>query len=312
MTPLIKASSVDDLSVRSAAELAVTVGNFDGVHRGHQAVLAELRRVVSESGRKGVVVTFDPHPLSVLAPESAPGLLTPLEERFELIEAAGIAAVLVVPFTLELATRDGRTFLDGVGVGAGSHVVLGYDFHMGRDRSSGIDALRVLGRSVGFDLDVVPPVLFEGEPISSSRIRSAVERGDMQAARRMLGRPYVVRGDVVRGDGIGGKTLGTPTANIRTPSLKLLPKDGVYYVEEVGRGTPGVLYVGRRPTIGAGERRCEVHLLDLELDLYGKELGVAVLERIRGERQFADLPDLAAQISKDVRRARRVSEERGM
>ncbi len=304
-------SSIHELAIGSPAGLAVTVGNFDGVHLGHQAVLAELVRVASESRRRGVVVTFDPHPLAVVAPDRTPGLLTPLGERLKFIEAAGVEAALVIAFTAELAASDGGRFFRDIGVGAGSHVILGYDFHMGRDRSSGLEAVGDLGRSVGFDLDVVPPVLFENEAVSSSRIRSAVAQGDMRAARDMLGRPYVVRGAVVRGDGIGGRIMGTPTANIKTPAMKLLPGDGVYYVEDLEGGRPGVLYAGRRPTFGHGERRVEVHLLDVEIDLYGTELGVEVLERIRGDRRFESAPELGAQIAEDVAEARLMARRRG-
>ncbi len=304
MTAFRKALSIHELGIGSPAELAVTVGNFDGVHRGHVAVLAELRRIVLESGRRGVAVTFDPHPLAVVAPGRAPRLLAPLDERLELIAAAGVEDVLVVPFTAELATNEGDAFLRSIGVGEGSHVVLGYDFHMGRDRSSGIESLRELGRCVGFDLDVVPAVLFEGEPISSSRIRAAVSRGDIEAAGMMLGRPYPIRGAVVRGDRIGGRVLGTPTANVETHALKLLPADGVYYVEETAEGRAGVLYIGRRRTFGKGERRVEVHLLDVDVDLYGSELCVGVLRRIRGDRQFADAAGLSSQIAEDIATAR--------
>ena len=307
MTAFRKALSIDELNLGSPAELAVTVGNFDGVHRGHEAVLAKLVRVVGESGRRGVAVTFDPHPLAVVAPGRAPRLLAPLDERLELLAAAGVEDVLVVPFTTELASNEGDVFLRSIGVGEGSHVVLGYDFHMGRDRSSGIESLGELGRRVGFDLDVVPAVLFEGEAISSSRIRAAISRGDVEEAGRMLGRPYPIRGAVVRGDGVGGRMLGTPTANIETHALKLLPADGVYYVESGAEGRPGVLYVGRRPTFGRGERRVEVHLLDVEADLYGAELGVHVLQRIREDRHFADAAGLGAQITEDIAVARELA-----
>ncbi len=304
MTAFRKALSIEELHLGSPAELAVTVGNFDGVHRGHEAVLAELVRVVEGSGRRGVAVTFDPHPLAVVAPGRAPRLLAPLDERLELIAAAGVEDVLVMPFTAELASNEGDAFLRSIGVGKGSHVVLGYDFHMGRDRSSGIESLRDLGRRVGFDLDVVPAVLFEDEAISSSRIRAAISRGDVAQAGSMLGRPYAIRGAVVRGDGIGGRTLGTPTANIETHALKLLPADGVYFVRDLPAGRPGVLYVGRRPTFGGGERRVEAHLLDVEADLYGAELTVGVLERIRADREFADAAGLSAQIVEDIAAAR--------
>lgn len=306
-----RASRVEELGIASPAGLAVTVGNFDGVHVGHQAVLAELVRVSHVTARLGVVVTFDPHPLSVVAPGRAPRLLTPLEERLELVADSGAGAALVIPFTCELAATQGSAFLRLIGVGRGSHVILGYDFHMGRDRSSGIESLRELGLSEGFDLDVVPPVLHEGEAVSSSRIRAAVSRGKVAAATAMLGRPYRLVGAVVSGDGIGGRELGTPTANLATRPAKLLPEDGVYYVREAGSGRPGVLYIGRRPTFGDGERRVEVHLLDAREDLYGGHLAVDVLQRIREDRRFEDLAALGKQIAEDVRAARALAEGRG-
>ena len=311
MSALIRAASIEELSVSGPGSLAVTVGNFDGVHRGHQSVLAEFLRVAAERDRTGVVATFDPHPLSVVAPERAPRLLTPIDERLELLEAAGVQTVVVVPFTAELAATDGETFLKGVGVGAGSVVVLGYDFHMGRDRASGINSLKALSSRLAFDLNIVPPVFSGAEAISSSRIRTAVARGDICDAGDMLGRPYVIRGAVARGDGIGGPLLGVPTANLKMPARKLLPSDGVYYVECAPGRRPGVLYVGRRPTFGSGGLRVEVHLLDVEEELYGTSVSVEVFERLRGDESFGDVDALRDQIGRDLERARVMAVSRG-
>ncbi len=310
MTGLRKILSIAEFEAGTPAELAVTVGNFDGLHLGHRAVLERLREVAGETDRRSLAVTFDPHPLAVVAPGSAPSLLTPLDERLGLMEEAGVASVLVMPFTSELASESATEFLASIGVGPGSYLVLGYDFHMGRDRSSGIDALRTLGDEAGFEVDVVEPVLFGGEPVSSSRIRALIAKGEVVEAASMLGRPYELSGAVVRGDEVG-RTLAAPTANLRTHALKLLPGDGVYYAESVPDGLPAALYVGTRPTFGGRERRVEVHLLDVTTDLYGEELGVAVHGRIRDDAEMRSPSELRERIALDIETVRRMARDRG-
>ncbi|MFH1689593.1 MAG: riboflavin biosynthesis protein RibF [Candidatus Eisenbacteria bacterium] len=296
-----------ELAADSSEQLTLTLGNFDGLHLGHQAVIAEL--VGSSKARRGtcVAVTFDPHPLSVIHPERAPQLLTPLKERLDAMAGTGIDVTLVVDFTPEIASEDASTFLRWLGVSRGSHLVLGYDFQMGRERACDLSTLSTMGAELGYGLDVVPPVEHGGLPISSSRIRESVARGDVQAAAAMLGRPYAVGGHVVQGSGVG-RELGSATANLSTPAEKLLPGDGVYFatVETMG-GRPGLLYVGTRPTLDGGQRVAEVHVLDFEGDLYGRELVVGVRKHLRGDAHFGSREELTRRISEDMERARAIA-----
>jgi riboflavin kinase/FMN adenylyltransferase len=296
-----------ELATDSPEQLTLTLGNFDGLHLGHQAVIAELVGSSRARGGTCVAVTFDPHPLSVVHPERAPRLLMPLRERLEAMAGTGIDVTLVVDFTPEIASEDASTFLKWVGVERGAHLVLGYDFQMGRARACDLSTLSAIGAELGYGLDVVPPVEHAGLPISSSRIREAVARGDVQDAAAMLGHPYVVRGPVVRGSGVG-RALGSATANLSVPAEKLLPGDGVYFVTvETLDGRPGLMYVGTRPTVGGGGRVAEVHILDFEGDLYGRELAVGARRRLRGDARFGSLEELTGRISEDIERARSIA-----
>lgn len=287
--------------------MSLTLGNFDGVHLGHRSVLSELVASASLRGGTSLAVTFDPHPLSVVAPERAPSLLSPLEEKLELLARSGIDVVLVVDFTRAVAAEEATTFLSWVGVGRGTHLVLGYDFQMGRDRSCDLTALSEIGAELGYGLDIVAPVEHEGLPISSSRIREALAEGNAEDAGAMLGRPYRIGGNVVEGRGLG-RELGSPTANLATPTEKLLPADGVYFVSVDGAVEgAGVLYVGSRPTFGGSKRAAEVFLLDFDGDLYGAKLRVSLLRRLRGDMRFEDRGALKNQIRMDIMRARELS-----
>ena len=291
--------------------MTFTLGNFDGLHLGHRAVIAELVGSSRARGGTSVAVTFDPHPLSVIHPDRAPRLLTPLAEKLDAMVDTGIDVALVVDFTSELASENAGTFLSWLGVVRGAHLVLGYDFQMGRGRACDLSALSVMGAELGYGLDVVPPVEHDGLPISSSRIRESLGRGDVQDAAAMLGRPYSIGGSVVEGSGIG-RGLGSPTANLLLPTEKLLPGDGVYFVttESVG-GRPGLMYVGTRPTLDGGARVAEVHVLDFEGDLYGQELHVGLLRRLRGDSHFGSRQELRQRIKGDVKRARAMAEGHG-
>jgi len=300
----------EELGPLRADELTVTVGNFDGFHRGHAAVMGRLVARARARGGTSVAVTFDPHPVAVVAPAHAPSLLTTTDEKVELLEPSGLDAVVVVRFTADVAGQDARDFMAWLGVGRGSHLVLGHDFHMGRDRQCDLGRLSELGAHGGYGLDVVPPVMHEGRPISSSRIRKCVREGHVEDAGAMLGRPHFLRGRVVEGSG-RGRSLASPTANLELPPGKLLPADGVYLVEIPSlEGRPGVMYVGRRPTFGEGARRAEVHVFDLERDLYGIELSIDVLGLLRGDVAFESADGLREQIREDVARARSLAAER--
>ena len=300
------ARSIEDLRLVSAAPLSVTIGNFDGVHLGHAAVLSELVTSAARAGTQPAAVTFEPHPLSVLGSMDRPFVLTPAAEKADLMAAAGVAALLVLEFDRALAEASATQFLADLGIGPGAHLVLGYDFRMGHGRETDLAALSRLASEQRFALHVVPPIMHAGARISSSRIRQALWRGDAGDAAAMLGRPYRLEGQVVRGDGLGAR-LGYPTANLSLSPEKLLPADGVYVASVCGeRRLPGLLYVGRRPTMGRGERRAEVHVLDGPGVPYGAPLAVDVLERLRCEMAFEGTGDLAEQIGRDVEAARKL------
>ncbi len=310
-TSMRVARTPTDLAAESADQLTFTLGNFDGLHLGHRAVIAELVGSSRARGGTSVVVTFDPHPLSVIHPDRTPRLLTPLAEKLDAMADTGIDVVLVIDFTSELASEDAGTFLSWLGVVRGSHLVLGYDFQMGRGRACGLAALSGMGAELGYGLDVVAAVEHDGLAISSSRIRERVARGDVQDAAAMLGRPYSIAGGVVEGSGVG-RGMGSPTANLLVPAEKLLPGDGVYFVtaESLG-GRPGLMYVGTRPTLEGGPRVAEVHVLDFEGDLYGQELRVGLRRRLRGELRFGSRDELRQRIKEDVKRARELAEGGG-
>jgi riboflavin kinase/FMN adenylyltransferase len=292
------------------SDLCITVGNFDGVHLGHRAVLSELISSGMKDDRTSVAATFVPHPLAVIAPERAPELLSPEREREELLALSGIDALLAIEFTPELAQMTALDFLVWLGIGRGAHLVLGYDFHMGHDRACGLERFGELGKEMGYGFDVVPPVLHDEIPISSTRIRESLGRGNVVAAGRMLGREYRLAGEVVAGDGIGARRFGTPTANVHLPERKLLPADGVYLVRVSSiEGAFGLMYIGRRPTFGKTERRVEVHIFDVDVDLYGGRLVVDLLKRLRGDRRFDGEEALAKQILLDVAEGRALAGE---
>src|SRR5690348_582046 len=253
----------------------VTVGSFDGVHRGHQAVLAEIAARAQRTGRTSLLVTFDPHPLEVVNPEAAPKLLTTPDERQEVLEASPVDEVVVLPFTRELSQLSATEFVDGVlreryGM---ADLVLGYDHGFGRGRSGDVETVRRLGQDQGFTVDVVDAVRDDGQPISSTVIRTAVAHGELDRAERWLGRPYAFSSVVERGAG-RGRTIGIPTINLTPPARKLLPPDGVYavHVTAGGKRYGGMMNQGARPTFGVTARGLETHVFDFAGDLYGERV----------------------------------------
>jgi riboflavin kinase/FMN adenylyltransferase len=286
----------------------VTVGMFDGVHRGHWTVLQEIRERAAATGRRSVLVTFDPHPLRILRPEHAPPLLTTPVEKREILAESGLDWAVFLSFTEALSRYQPRRFVEEVLVArlGVQELVIGYDHGFGRDRSGNAETLRGIGDTLGIEVDVVPPVGIEGDPVSSSRIRRAVQDGRMVEAAACLGRPYSVRGIVVRGDG-RGRELGFPTANIMVSNGdKLMPSPGVYAVRGVLRsGTyPGALHLGPRPTFQGSPPSVELHLMDFDGDLYGEEVRVDFVEYLREVRPFSSVQALIAQMKEDVEQAR--------
>ena len=285
----------------------VTVGSFDGVHLGHQAVLREIDRRARAARRASVLVTFDPHPLEVVNPGAAPPLLTTGPERLEILALSPLDYVLLMRFDRQLASLPPDQFVRDVLLGrcAMRELVIGHDHGFGRGRSGDVETLRLLGEAHGFGVDVVAPVDFGGQHVSSSRIRRAVAGGDLATAGAMLGRPYGVVGRVGQGEG-RGKLLGVPTINLSELSpRKLLPPDGVYAVrvEWRGGGAGGMMNQGPRPTFQDGRRVLEAHLFEFDGDLYGEWVRIEWVERLRDTERFASVEHLKAQLQHDRQRA---------
>ncbi|RKG92235.1 bifunctional riboflavin kinase/FAD synthetase [Corallococcus terminator] len=285
---------------------AVALGNFDGVHVGHQALFAEGRRHAAASA-----LTFQPHPGKVLQPDLAPKLITLLPRKLELLSTCGLDSVVVQPFTRDYARNTPADFeaslLDTLGVG---HVVVGSDFTYGAHRAGTVTTLREAAAKRGAQVHIVQPVHVDGVVASSSRIREYILEGRVGAARRLLGRPFDLDGTVVAGAG-RGRTIGFPTANVDTQN-ELRPAPGVYAIrarlhsEAAGPWRPGAANIGVKPTFGGTEVTIEAHLLDFTGDLYGKELRVQFLERLRPEQRFGSAAELVGQIKRDVEAARTV------
>ena len=285
----------------------VTVGSFDGVHRGHQAVLAEIARRARQTGDESLLVTFEPHPLEIVNPDAAPRLLTTPEEKREALAQTAVDRVAVVPFTPEFSQLGPTEFVrDILRARYGMReLVLGYDHGFGRGRSGDVEAVRRLGAADGFAVDVVDAVLEDGQPISSTLIRVAVAHGELERAARWLGRPYAVSGVVERGAG-RGRTIGIPTLNLTPPPKKLLPPDGVYAVWASWRGGRhgGMMNQGPRPTFGVTARGLEIHLFDFAGDLYGEMVRVEWVRRLREVRTFPSREALVLQLERDRAAAR--------
>ncbi len=289
----------------------VTVGTFDGVHRGHWEVLQQLRRHAVAENRRSVLVTFHPHPLRIVRPEAAPPLLTTPDEKKEILAESGVDYAVFLSFTRALSNYSPRRFVEEILVRRLHlrHLVIGYDHGFGKGRSGDVDTLRRIGAELAFRVDVVPPVDANGShPISSSAIRAALRSGDVAAAARGLGRPYALRGVVVRGEG-RGHSLGFPTANIRPDHEdKLLPLEGVYAARGVVRTrvVDGVLHLGPRPTFRGSPPTIELHLFDFDEDLYGETVRVDFCRRIRPIHPFATVEGLVAAIRDDCDAARQI------
>lgn len=285
----------------------ITVGTFDGVHRGHWRVLEELRVAAGRAGMPAVLVTFHPHPLRVVRPDDAPQLLTTPLEKKEILAESALDYAVFLPFTETLRTYPPERFVREVLMERlrMRHLVIGYDHGFGRGRSGDVDTLREIGGRLGFGVDVVDALRTDGDAISSSKIRAALRDGRVEEAARGLGRPYSLRGPVVRGDG-RGRALGFPTANIQiTDPHKLLPKEGVYAVcGTLRNGTHrGVLHLGPRPTFQGSPPSVEIHLFDFDQDLYGEEIRIDFCARLRDIHRFASSDELVAAIRSDCDRA---------
>lgn len=284
----------------------VTLGTFDGVHLGHQELVRRARARAEAEHLPCVAYTFDPHPARVLAPRAAPPVMVPIGVRAQLLTELGAELVVVEPFTAGFAQVEAddwvRRFL--FEQLRPRHVVVGFNFGYGRGRAGNPAHLSKMGEALGFSVEIVPAVESAGETVSSSRVRRAIETGEIERARVLLGRPYALFGRVVRGDQ-RGRGLGFPTANLELEG-ELVPAHGVYASVvglEDGRRLPAVTNIGTRPTFGAGAA-IETHVLDFDEDLYGARIAVSLVSRLREERRFGGLPELVQQITNDVEEAR--------
>ncbi len=293
----------------------ITIGAYDGLHHGHQSVIAQVRQMAEARGARSAVVTFDRHPATIVRPESAPKLLTDHDQRMELLEATGVDAAVVLPFDEAQSQESPLAFIERVLVKClhTECVVVGEDFHFGRNREGNVALLREIGETYGFDvepMDLVGRKDGIDEPISSTAIRRALAGGNVQLAGRMLGRPFEARGTVVTGDE-RGRLLGFPTANVEVPNRVCVPADGVYagwYERPDGVVHPCAINLGRRPTFyeHADHSLLEAHLLDFDGDLYGEVAKVRFVDFLRSERKFDGIEALIAQLQNDIAHARRI------
>lgn len=286
---------------------AATIGNFDGVHVGHQAILSELRKQALMRGVPPVVVTFEPTPREYFAPREAPARLTAFREKYEMLDYHGVAGMLVLRFDAELAALPAERFIEEIlveGLGI-EYLVIGDDFRFGKGRAGDFGMLRAAGERHGFDVAATPTQTLGGERVSSTRVRKALADGDLALARELLGRMFRMCGRVTHGDRIG-RELGYPTANLyRGP--RPLPVHGIFLVRVYGLdGEPlyGVASVGTRPTIDGKRKLLEVHLFDFAREIYGEFIEVEFLEKLREEERFPDLDALREQIRLDVNEAK--------
>lgn len=296
----------------AASPSVVTIGVFDGVHRGHRAIIGRAVRAARDADLRSVAVTFDPHPMTVVGPDRVPPLLQPVQERVELLAASGVDVVLVLPFTRELSVLEPAAFVERVLAGSldARRVVVGTNFRFGHRAAGDVELLAVLGVDHGFAAEAVTLLELEGLPISSSQVRDHLGTGDVEWATAALGRPWSYTGEVVRGDG-RGRTIGVPTANVVAPAAILRPGGGVY-AATAAQGDErwhAVVNVGTRPTFDGTTTTVEAHLLGAsaqadDLDLYGQQLQLSFLARLRDEQRFEGPDELVAQIRADIDAAR--------
>lgn len=305
---MIIARSIEEIRDAIAGS-CVTIGNFDGVHKGHQKLIRLACSRAKEQELVSVVVTFDPHPLRVLRDDKNPPFITLIDQKLELISQYGPQVCLLLEFNMEMARLAPEEFvkkylLDGLNM---KEMIIGYDYHLGKGRAGNFETLCQLGTKHGFTVDRLDPVSLEGAVVSSTRIRDLVQSGHVWAVRPLLGRFYQVQGEVVHGMNRGGRLLGFPTANIKLVD-ELFPKPGVYaiWVEINDEVHMGVANIGKNPTFGNDALSVEAHILDFKGDIYGSNIRVHFVQRIRDEKKFSGLDELKDRITKDVELGRQI------
>ncbi len=290
---------------------AITIGNFDGVHRGHQALFEKVRQWAEKLGGQSAVVTFDPHPIEVLSPQNAPAFITCHRLKMDLIAGCGIDATIVIPFNHIFSRMSAREFVEIVlveSIGAKA-IVVGHDYRFGNSREGNIDFLRQLGQEHGFEVETVGGIRVNDAVVSSTAIRQMIAGGRIKDANKLLGRLFEVSGEVITGQKRGLR-LGFPTANIRMPSMAC-PPTGVYVIEaEVeGKRYGGAANLGYNPTFGNTELSLEAHLFDFNGDIYGKTITIKFIDRLREEIRFPGPAELIEQIGRDVASAKKILSE---
>ncbi len=292
----------------------VTVGTFDGIHRGHQKLISETCRLAIAVGGQSVVITFDPHPRQVVQPSSGVKTINTLDEKIEVFSKMCIKHLLVIPFTLEFAKTSSEDFLRKYIVEPFElkFIVIGYDHHFGKDRKGKLDFLKRMGKKYGFEVDQVPMQAFKDVVLSSSKVRSIIQRGQMEKASEFLGYHYFISGTVVKGNQIG-RTLGFPTANIKLDNPdKLIPAYGVYAVLVNSRGKmyQGMGNIGIRPTLDEHKLTIEVNIFDFDMDIYGEKITIYYLKHTREEKKFRDLELLHRGLIIDKVKVKKILEQR--
>jgi riboflavin kinase / FMN adenylyltransferase len=289
----------------------LTIGNFDGVHRGHLALFEKVKRRASALEGQSAVMTFQPHPLKIMKPGIPPLLITPTEQKLELITRAAIDVIFCIRFDKTFAGIGAEDFVrnilvEKIGI---RELVVGYDYTFGHQRTGNIDLLFQMGEDLGFQVHVVQPVLIGGKVVSSTSIRELVRAGNLPDAKTLLGRDYQISGTVVKGKNRGGRLLGFPTANLELVD-ELIPKEGVYAVQVLidHHKYNGVTNIGHNPTFGQGPLSIETHILDFSEDLLGRAIKVRFMKHLRPEKTFESIEELARQIHQDVKAARALLE----
>lgn len=287
----------------------LTIGNFDGVHIGHQKIFRLVRETAAAVNGTSIAITFDPHPVRVLSPESGLRLITPFEEKIRLMGFYGIDVVVCISFDKDFANKDPEAFVKEVVVDklCAREVIVGHKYAFGKSKKGTTEMLRRRGRKYGFKLKVVRNTRSDGSVVSSSHIRSLLVWGRVYEASFLLGRPYMIQGRVVKGAGRGARILDTPTANVE-PLNELIPRDGVYAVKAgLGKNLyDGIVNIGTNPTFGDKKTSYEVHIFDFAKNIIGRELKVYFIERIRDEKTFRDIKALSANIAMDIECARNI------
>jgi riboflavin kinase/FMN adenylyltransferase len=294
-------------------DMLLTIGVFDGVHLGHKHLISQLIEQARQQNLLSGVVTFRRHPQEVLSPQTRLPFLTDLAERSRLLKEEGVEAIIPLSFSAESSRLSARQFVSLLKKHLRMRgLVIGPDFALGRNREGNADTLRTLGQEMSFTVTVVPPVMVNGEVVSSTAIRKALADGDMKKVHEMAGRLFRFHGRVAAGTG-RGVALGFPTANLGIDPAQAVPADGVYATRVCinGQAYQSVTYIGRNPTFGGRERGVEVYVLDYHGDLYGQELKIDIMDRLRGERQLSSAEELKKQITEDVKEGRAILASRG-